>query len=45
MTNPIGMSPQARAQMDAELGVEKARKMRLEAARGQAEQMRVTTKP
>lgn len=45
LNNPIGMSPAARAQMDAELGVEKARKMRLEAARKQAEGLRVTFGP
>lgn len=45
MTNPIGMSTAARAQMDAELGPEKARKMRLEAAKAQAEGMRVTINP
>lgn len=42
--NPIGMSPAARTAMDAELGVEKARKMRLEASRQQAERIRVTGK-
>jgi hypothetical protein len=45
MNNPIGMSAAARAQMDAELGVEKARKMRLEAARNQAATMRVVFGP
>jgi hypothetical protein len=45
LSNPIGMSAAARAQMDAELGSEKARQMRLEAARSQAERMRVVVKP
>lgn len=40
--NPIGMSPAARQRMDAKYGVEKARKMRLETAQRQAEQIRVT---
>jgi hypothetical protein len=40
--NPIGMSPAARQRMDAKYGAEKARKMRLEAAQRQAEQIRVT---
>lgn len=45
LNNPIGMSAVSRAQMDAELGVEKARKMRLEAARGQAATMKVAFGP
>lgn len=45
LTNPIGMSAAARAQMDAELGVEKARKMRLEAARNQAANLKVKFGP
>jgi hypothetical protein len=45
LSNPIGMSAAARAQMDAELGVEKARKMRLEAARNQAGNLRVAFGP
>jgi hypothetical protein len=45
LNNPIGMSTAARAQMDAELGVDKARKMRLEAARGQASTMKVAFGP
>lgn len=45
LNNPIGMSSAARAQMDAELGEEKARKMRLEAARKQAANLRVTFGP
>jgi hypothetical protein len=40
--NPIGMSPAARQRMDAKYGAEKARAMRLEAARAQAERIRVT---
>lgn len=40
--NPIGMSPAARQRMDAKHGVEKARKMRLEAANAQAERIKVT---
>jgi hypothetical protein len=40
--NPIGMSPAARQRMDAKYGVEKARAMRLEAARAQAERIKVT---
>lgn len=43
--NPIGMSKESRAAMDAELGAEKARKMRLEAARVQAETLRVVRNP
>ena len=45
LSNPIGMSAAARAQMDAELGADKARKMRLEAAQAQAAQMRVVFGP
>jgi hypothetical protein len=45
LNNPIGMSTASRAQMDAELGVEKARRMRLDAARKQAETMRVAFGP
>lgn len=45
LSNPIGMSAAARAQMDAELGVDKARKMRLEAARNQASTVRVSVGP
>ena len=43
--NPIGMSKESRAAMDAELGAEKARKTRLEAARAQAETLRVVRNP
>ena len=39
------MSSAARAQMDAELGVEKARRMRLDAARTQAAQLKVAIGP
>jgi hypothetical protein len=45
MNNPVGMSKAARDQMDAELGREKAVKMRLEASREQASRLRVTVKP
>jgi hypothetical protein len=45
LSNPIGMSAAARAQMDAELGADKARRMRIEAAQTQAEKMRVTFGP
>ena len=45
LNNPIGMSAAARAQMDAELGVDKARKMRLDAARNQASTMKVAFGP
>lgn len=41
--NPLGMSTAAKALMDAKHGVEKARKMRLEAAQAQAARIRVTT--
>lgn len=44
-SNPMGMSKQAIAQMNAELGEEKARRMRLDAARTQAETMRVVINP
>lgn len=44
MGNPIGMSAAARAQMDAELGPDAARKQRLAAAQAQAQTMRVTIK-
>jgi len=40
--NPIGMSVAARRAMDAELGADKARSMRLDAARQRAEGIRVT---
>jgi hypothetical protein len=40
--NPIGMSPAGRQRMDAKYGAEKARQMRLEAARAQADRIRVT---
>ena len=40
--NPIGMSAAARQRMDAKYGVEKARRMRVEAAQRQAEQIRVS---
>lgn len=40
--NPIGMSPAARQRMDAKYGIEKARAMRLEASRAQAERIKVT---
>lgn len=40
--NPIGMSAAARTAMDAELGVDKARRMRLEASREQTERIKVT---
>lgn len=40
--NPIGMSPAARAAMDAKHGVEKGRRMRIEAAQRQGENIRVT---
>lgn len=43
--NPIGMSPAARAAMDAKYGVEKARRMRVEAAQRQGENIRVTATP
>lgn len=45
LNNPIGMSSASRAQMDAELGAEKGRRMRLDAARKQAESMRVVFGP
>jgi hypothetical protein len=45
LSNPMGMSSAARAQMDAELGAEKARKMRLEAAQAQAARMQVVINP
>jgi len=45
LNNPIGMSAAARAQMDAELGVEKARRMRLDAARNQASTLKVAFGP
>ncbi len=40
--NPIGMSPAARQRMDAKYGAEKARSMRLDAGRVQAERIKVT---
>lgn len=46
--NPGFMSPAERAAMDAKYGVDKARRMRIDAVNapgGQAERMRVTTKP
>jgi hypothetical protein len=45
LNNPIGMSSAARTQMDAELGADKARRMRLDAARKQAGEMRVAFGP
>jgi hypothetical protein len=45
LSNPIGMSAAARAQMDAELGEDKARRMRLDAARKQNGSMRVVFGP
>lgn len=40
--NPIGMSAAARQRMDAKYGADKARRMRLEAAQRQAENIKVT---
>ena len=43
--NPMGMSPAARQRMDAKYGPDKARRMRLEAAKDWAERTRVTASP
>ncbi len=45
VTNPMSMSAGSRSAMDAELGVEKARKQRLDAARAQAERLQVVINP
>lgn len=45
VTNPMSMSAGSRSAMDAELGVEKARKQRLDAARTQAERLSVVINP
>lgn len=42
--NPVGMSPAARALMDAKHGAEKARKMRVEAGQAQMARMKVALK-
>jgi len=44
-SNPMNMSAGAKAAMNAELGEEKARKQRLEAARGQTQRMTVVVNP
>lgn len=43
-TNPVGMTADARAAMDRELGAEKAKQMRYQAAQSMADQIRVITK-
>lgn len=42
--NPVGMSQAARNAMDAKYGVEKARKMRVDAAQAQLSRIKATTK-